>query len=121
MNKYVPRYFSKKELECPCCGKCEMDDNFLMLLDRAREFAGIPFIITSGFRCERHNKEVGGVRNSAHTKGLAVDIIADNPRRRFIILKALLDVGFNRIGIASKFIHVDDDKEKPHGVIWLYK
>ena len=118
--KYIPIYFSKKELSCPCCNKCEMDDEFLKMLDKAREFAGIPFILTSAYRCERHNKEVGGVPDSAHVKGKAVDILADNSRRRYIILNALIRTGFHRIGIAKTFIHVDNDETKPHGVIWLY-
>jgi len=120
MERYKPKYFSKKELECPCCGKCEMDDNFLLMLDRAREYAGIPFVISSGFRCEKHNREVGGSPTSSHLKGKAVDIVADNSRRRYIILKALMKVGFTRIGIGKNFIHVDNDESKVQGVIWLY-
>lgn len=32
-----------------------------------------PMIITSGYRCERLNKLVGGAANSQHMKGEAVD------------------------------------------------
>ena len=31
-----------------------------------------------------------------------------------------MQVGFNRIGIADTFIHVDDDKDKSQQVIWTY-
>jgi len=31
-----------------------------------------------------------------------------------------MHVGFNRIGIADTFIHVDDDRNKACGVIWTY-
>jgi hypothetical protein len=31
-------------------------------------------LITSGYRCERLNKAVGGVSNSDHVKGMAVDL-----------------------------------------------
>lgn len=31
-------------------------------------------IITSGYRCERLNTAVGGVKNSEHIKGMAVDL-----------------------------------------------
>ena len=51
-----------------------MDKNFLQKLDRARDVAGVPFIITSAYRCEQHNKNVGGKPNSAHLRGYAVDI-----------------------------------------------
>lgn len=43
------------------------------LLDPIRERFAIPMIITSGYRCERLNKLVGGVDNSQHMKGEAVD------------------------------------------------
>ena len=58
--------------------------------------------------------------NSSHIKGLAVDISVKDSRTRFIILDALIKVGFNRIGIADTFIHVDDDRNKACGVIWTY-
>jgi hypothetical protein len=31
-----------------------------------------------------------------------------------------MEAGFNRIGIAPTFIHVDNDPSKPEDVIWLY-
>lgn len=43
------------------------------LLDPIRERFAVPVIITSGYRCERVNKLVGGVDNSQHMKGEAVD------------------------------------------------
>lgn len=43
------------------------------LLDPIRERFAVPMIITSGYRCEQVNKLVGGVDNSQHMKGEAVD------------------------------------------------
>lgn len=43
------------------------------LLDPIRERFAVPMIITSGYRCERVNKLVGGVDNSQHVQGKAVD------------------------------------------------
>lgn len=43
------------------------------LLDPIRDKFATPMIITSGYRCERLNKLVGGVANSQHIKGEAVD------------------------------------------------
>lgn len=43
------------------------------LLDPIREKFAVPMIVTSGYRCERLNKLVGGVANSQHMKGEAVD------------------------------------------------
>lgn len=43
------------------------------LLDPIRKYFATPMIITSGYRCKRLNKLVGGVDNSQHRKGEAVD------------------------------------------------
>lgn len=43
------------------------------LLDPIRDKFATPMIITSGYRCERLNALVGGVDNSQHMKGEAVD------------------------------------------------
>jgi len=97
-----------------------MDLDFLAKLDKAREIADIPFKINSAFRTPEHNAKVGGKPNSSHLRGLAVDISAADSRTRFIILGALIKAGFNRIGIAKTFIHVDDDQEKSGKVVWVY-
>jgi len=98
----------------------KMDKTFLFKLDEARERAGIPFVINSAYRSPEHNAKIGGKPNSSHLKGLAVDISVTNSRQRFIVLNALLEVGFTRIGIADTFIHVDLDNGKSKDVIWTY-
>ena len=97
-----------------------MDIKFLHELDKAREIAGVPFVINSAFRTPEHNAKIGGSPNSSHMRGLAVDISVTDSRQRFIILNALIQVGFNRIGIAKTFIHVDMDENKSGEVVWLY-
>lgn len=97
-----------------------MDEQFLNKLDDARGIAKIPFKITSGYRTGEHNELIGGVDSSAHTRGNAVDIACRDSRSRWLILNALMLVGFNRIGIADTFIHVDDDPTKAENVIWTY-
>ena len=118
----MANYFTRKELECKCCGQCLISDDLLGRLNQAREMAGIPFIITSGYRCQNHNDKVGGKPNSAHTTGQAVDIAFKNSNQCFKILKALYDAGFKRIGInfAKSFIHCDVDCSKPQDVLFKY-
>ena len=96
-----------------------MNEDFLNLLDRAREYAGIPFIINSAYRSPMH---VESIKNptSSHIKGLAVDISVKDSITRFKVLDALISVGFTRLGIASSFIHVDLDLDKAQNVIWTY-
>jgi len=107
----MSKYF--KEIEY------NMDLDFLSKLDKAREYAGIPFVINSAYRSPDHPESIKNP-TSSHIKGLAVDIKANNSRTRYKVLEALIHVGFNRIGIADSFIHVDDDKEKSSNVIWTY-
>ena len=116
------KYFKLSEFDSPdMVGSGEaMDKEFLSKLDQARSLCDIPFRITSGYRSEAHNRKVGGVSNSSHTKGLAADIACTNSSARHIILSALLKVGLNRIGIADTFIHVDRDPSKVANVIWTY-
>lgn len=97
-----------------------MDLNFLLLLDKAREIANIPFKINSAYRTKEHNAKIGGKNNSSHLRGLAVDISVKDSRTRYLILNSLIQVGFNRIGIADTFIHVDLDLNKSSNVIWIY-
>ena len=44
------------------------------MLDRIRLAAGRPIVVTSGCRCETHNRNEGGVKDSNHTHGTAADI-----------------------------------------------
>ena len=97
-----------------------MNEDFLAKLDNARMIADIPFVINSAWRSAEHNEKVGGKPDSSHLKGLAVDIKVTNSRQRFIVLQSLIAAGFNGIGIAKTFIHVDGDNEKDPRVTWLY-
>ena len=114
-------HFKLSEFTCKCgCGKNNISLLLVNMLDNARELAGIPFHITSGCRCEKHNKAVGGEPDSAHLDGLAADITANASQTRFRVVDALLQAGFNRIGIGDTFIHCDIDSSKALEVIWLY-
>ena len=115
------RYFKLDEFNCNCgCGKNNMYNSLLKMLERARYKAGIPFVITSGTRCATHNKKEGGSPTSSHLTGHASDIACNNSLDTFKMINALLHVGFTRIGIAKSFIHVDNDPNKNQFRIWTY-
>lgn len=46
---------------------------FVLMLEEFRGWYNRPVLITSGYRTKAFNKKVGGVSNSLHLKGLAVD------------------------------------------------
>ena len=75
--------------------------------------------INSGFRCNAHNLNVDGVKNSSHTKGEAVDIKAEHSWTRWNLMR-ILPAYFYRIGIGKEFIHVDVSEDKDERVLWLY-
>jgi uncharacterized protein YcbK (DUF882 family) len=116
------KYFKYYEFDSPDVdGSGQMmDAEFLQMLDTSRELHGKPMVINSGFRTEEHNQKVGGTPNSSHLKGLAADIKCSTSADRYDMLDSLLKAGFNRIGIAKTFIHVDIDEEKPPFLIWTY-
>lgn len=115
------KYFKREEFACKCgCGTNEIEPALISKLDKAREIAGVPFKINSGYRCPAHNAEEGGVSASAHTSGWASDIAAVDSRQRWKILEALVQGGFTRLGIGKTFIHADIDPNKDPDVIWTY-
>lgn len=114
------KHFKPEEFTCPCCGVCAVKKELVFKLDQLRDIVKFPLIITSGYRCYFHNQEVGGVSDSAHTKGLAVDISISTSPKRFKLIRAAMALGFRRIGIAKNFVHLDLDNEKQQDVLWLY-
>ena len=109
--------FDIKEFNCHCCGKNEMKQHFLDMIDEARRIAQVPFVINSGYRCPKHNKEVGS-SSSNHTSGNAADIRCTDGPTRFKIVSALIKAGFKRIGVAKTFIHADCTNGPTS--IWFY-
>lgn len=114
------RYFKPEEFACRCgCGYDAINPQLVAALDMARKDAGIGFTVSSGCRCKDHNKRVGGVADSSHVHGYAVDIQVNNSAHRLRVVKALVRY-FDRIGIDKNFIHVDIDPNKPGPAMWVY-
>jgi zinc D-Ala-D-Ala carboxypeptidase len=116
----LTKNFSTSEFECPCCKVAFLSPEFIALLQRVRELAGVPMSISSGYRCEPHNAAVGGVDSSAHCDGTAADIRCLSGTAKFAIIAAAIDVGFSRIGVSGTFVHLDMAENKPRYVLWTY-
>ena len=95
-----------------------LNHELVAMLDMARKYAGVPFIIKCGLRTPERNAQVDGVEDSAHITGLAVDIAVSDSDRRFKIVSGALQAGFKRIGVYDRSLHLDIDKSKPQNVIW---
>ena len=79
---------------------------------------GYDLLITSGYRTPNKNLQVGGVRNSAHTRGLAIDVQVVGGKQRFYIVKSALEFGFKRIGVGHRHVHLDMDLSKPYPTVF---
>ena len=117
------RHFQISEFDSPDApgSGVKMDKHFLDMLDCIREEADIPFHINSGYRTAAYNRTLkDSTPNSAHTRGMAVDIRAETGREKLLIVRAAVIHGIKRIGIGKTFIHIDCDSTLPNPTIWLY-
>ena len=89
--------FELKELKCKCGGKyCNgyptgFSYELLSQLQDIRNHFGKAVIITSAIRCKQHNKIVGGVTNSKHILGKAVDFYVKGISYNTLKCMALLE------------------------------
>lgn len=83
------------------------------VLDPLREAWGKPITVTSGYRSEKVNRAVGGVKSSHHLKGMAADITTGNKvdNRRLFQLVLDLKLPFSQLIDEKDFswIHVSYD------------
>lgn len=113
------KYFKRSEFKCTCGGKycngfpVEPDEQLVRILDQVRAKYGKPFSPNSAIRCTKRNAEVGGVSNSQHLYGIAVDISVPGvaPKTVAEYLETLLP-NTGGIGIYSWGVHVDTRKTK---------
>ena len=124
-------HFETQEFDSPDLPNSgiNMDNAFLQMLNDARGIAGIPFKITSGYRTKEYNEDLlkrgyKASKNSSHLIGKAVDISVQSGNERYIILNALIQAGFRRLGVAKTFIHCDSDSIEQGGTkpnsVWTY-
>ena len=88
------RYFTRAEFKCKCGGRfcngypAEMQEAVVKIADAAREHFGRPAHVVSGLRCRQWNAHEGGVANSQHMYGEAIDLRIDGvdseTLRRFV-------------------------------------
>ena len=112
------KYFKRTEFSCPCCGRDDISTELVNRIDYSRSLAGIPFRITSGFRCEQHNRSIHGKPRSSHLDGQAADISAPSGSIKSTIVASLFASGIKRVGIYKTFIHADISTKLPFPMLW---
>ena len=122
------KYFKELEFACRYCGQLppSVRENIEALvdnvLDPARQRYGGPVLVNSGYRCTKHNAEVGGVQRSQHLVGEAADIAPmarfQGPSFRFQdelkrLQRIIVENGvFDQLIVYPTFLHVS---YKRHG------
>lgn len=86
----------------------ELANNLQILRDEL----GVSIHVNSGYRTEKHNKNIGGVKNSFHVKGMAGDLSTRDvkPRKFARTIKRLIKQGKMKqggVGLYNGFVHYD--------------
>lgn len=96
------------------------------ILQPLRDKLGKPIRISSGYRCKRLNKAIGGAINSQHTEGKAVDLqgigIANKELFDFIKDNLIFDQLIFEYGTKEEpaWVHVSyDDKRMRKQVLYI--
>lgn len=124
----ITKNFDLSEFECKCGCKTP-DDVYVNIVKLAnqlqtlRDVVNKPIKINSGYRCEQHNKDSGGVSSSQHLLGNASDIkvkgyITKNLSKLIDELISNGDMLQGGLGIYDTFVHYDIRKTKTR---WDYR
>lgn len=118
----LSKNFSSLEFDCHCqykeCNTTVVDLELIDALERLRKKVK-PIHITSGYRCSRFNKDVGGKLGSYHLVGRAADIYVEGLSISSLYYYIIEIPTFKNggVGTASTFIHVDS---RGHCSRWNY-
>lgn len=75
-------HLTSDEVRCRCsydsCTMTQVSSRVIHSFERLREHWRSSIIVTSGFRCQVHNHNVGGLSSSMHKLGYALDLAPSN-------------------------------------------
>ena len=108
----ITKNFARYEFQCPCgCSAQMIDEMLVQKLQIIRTTANVPIKITSGYRCVKHNRDVGGGSASKHLYGIAADIKDPSGKLNPVQLGITVSTIFKGVGIywygSAAFVHVD--------------
>lgn len=110
----ISKNFQYKEFDCHgkgCCSTTIIDEKLIEYVQRIRDHFGKPVTITSPYRCEVHNRRVGGATKSYHMQGKAADIVVQGVSSREVAKYAesigILGIGLYETSADGYFTHID--------------
>ncbi len=135
-------HFTREELECKCgCGLMLFTQAAVERLEDIRVDLGVPLVVTSGYRCPKHDADAHRLRHPYFTDAerhgphtvveydnITVDALAHG-QNAYELLFSSIAHGFTGIGISQKgdhgkrFIHSDGLKHtdaRPRPTVWTY-
>lgn len=108
-------FFNRTEFACKCGRYCdgfpvEPERRLIQVADRVRRHFGAPVIVSSGVRCPTHNANVGGVANSRHISGKAMDFCVKGKSASQVLayVRGQPEIRY-AYAIDSQFVHMDID------------
>lgn len=104
----INSHFTYSEFRCKC-GICDItivDDILIDKLNQLRSAWNKPINVNCCYRCEQHNKDVGGVRLSFHRIGQAADLALPGINDDVFISSCAAIFPFTKVYPSKKFIHV---------------
>lgn len=101
-----------KDYKGPYCDgfPVEPDESLVRLADRVRKHFGRPAHRSSGIRCKQHNADSGGVWNSKHMSGKALDFFVEGVSGQQLLayVQAQPETNYAYI-ISGQYVHMDVD------------
>ena len=106
--------FDSNEFDCQgkgCCSQTIINPDLVKYLQQIRDHFKAPITLTSAYRCETHNRNVGGATGSRHSKGDAADIVVKG-HAPAEVAKYAESIGIKGIGLYETaadgyFVHID--------------
>lgn len=110
----LSKNFVSTEFDCHgkgCCSITKIDEQLVEYLQKIRNHFGKPLNITSAYRCEVHNRNIGGATKSYHMQGKAADIVVNGVSSREVAKYAesigILGIGLYETAKDGYFTHID--------------
>lgn len=107
------QFFKPAEFACKCGGFCDgaparMSETLVRTADRLRGQLGAAATVSSGLRCSQHNANVGGVANSRHLCGKAMDFcVAGKTAAEVLeVVRQQPEIRY-AYAIDERFVHMD--------------
>lgn len=107
------KYFTRDEFKCKCGKHCdgfpaEPKELLIRTADRVRAHFGAAAIVSSGVRCFTHNASVGGVSNSRHLSGKAMDFCVSGKTAAQVLAYVQQQPGIRyAYAIDRSYVHMD--------------